>query len=708
MQRAAPLFLLALLAAAPAAAELTNPLGTVISLLDELAAKVTAEGEAEAKAYKEYVEWCDDAATNVKFEIKDAKAKKEELEATIAKTTDDSASSASKIEDLAASISADESELKQATTVREKEAADFAASEAELVDSVDTLGRAITIIEKEMSKNPALLQQVQSGSMGNLLKSLSAVIDAAAFSVTDREHLVALVQSRQGGSSDDGDEDMLAGAPAAATYKSHSGNIVEILEDLKEKAEEELADLRKAESSTKHNYEMLKQSLEDQMTADTKDLDEEKANKAASDEAKATAEGDLSETTKALANSESVLETTGTTCMTVAADHEATIKSREEELTAIATAKKALTETSSGAVEQTYSFVQLAQNSVLSTRTDLANAEIISLVKKLAREQHSAALAQLASRISAVIRYGAANGDDPFLKVKGLIADMITKLEKEAESEATEKAYCDEEMAKTAAKKEELTSVIAKLTAKIDKAAAKSSALKEDVKTLQAELAALAKSQSEMDKMRSEENANYVTAKKDLELGLSGVRKALGVLRDYYGGASAASMLQGSLGSAMEQPAMPEKHSKAGGAGGSIISILEVVESDFAKNLATEETQEADAAAEYEKTTQENKITKTLKSQDVKYKTQEFKGLDKTISEITSDRETSNTEMAAVLEYDTQIKERCIAKPETYEVRKQRREAEISGLKEALAILEGEALVQRRKKGLRGHFLGHA
>merc|ERR550514_42458 len=153
----------------------------------------------------------------------------------------------------------------------------------------------------------------------------------------------------------------------------------------------------------------------------------------------------------------------------------------------------------------------------------------------------------------------------------------------------------------------------------------------------------------------------------------------------------------GKFDAMMQQPAAPEFHSKAGGAGGSIISILEVVESDFAKNLATEETQEADAAAEYEKTTQENKITKTLKEQDVKYKTQEFKGLDKDISEISSDRETSNTELAAVLEYDTQIKERCIAKPETYEERKKRREAEVAGLKEALAILEGEALVQRRK-----------
>jgi hypothetical protein len=577
------------------AAYASNPLGTVLSLMDELAAKITAEGEHEAKAYKEYVEWCDDAASNVKLEIKSATSKKEELEATIAKTTSDAGASASKVEDLAASISADGAELKEATTVREKEAADFAASEAELVDSIGMLGRAISVIGREMAKNPALVQEVDSGDMGKLLQSLTTVVNAAAFTISDREHLVALVQAK----TTNDDEDNELGAPAAAGYKSQSGNIVDVLDDLKEKAEEELADLRKAESSTKHNYGMLKQSLDDQISADTKDMNEEKANKAASEEAKAIAVGDLGQTTKFLANSDEVLETTGTTCMTVAADHEATMKGRTEELTAIATAKKILGETTSGASGQTYSFLQLVQStgtgSALRTRADLANAEIVNLVKKLAKEQHSATLAQLASRIAAVIRYGSSSGEDPFAKVKALISDMVAKLEKEAESESTEKSYCDEEMAKTQAKKDELGYTISKLTAKIDSRAAKSASLKEDVKTLQSELAKLAKSQAEMDKMRREANADYRVAKQDLDLGLSGVRKALGVLRDYYGSGSAASsaLLQdgADIGASMRQPAMPEQHAKSGDAGGSILEILEVVESDFAKNLAVEETQ---------------------------------------------------------------------------------------------------------------------
>merc|ERR1719230_2422113 len=272
---------------------------------------------------------------------------------------------------------------------------------------------------------------------------------------------------------------------------------------------------------------------------DTKDLNEQKAGKEQAAEEKATAEGDLATTVKELKEAEEGLATANSDCMTTAADHEATVAARNEELKVIATAEKILKESTGGAVEQTYSFLQMATSSKMHSRVDLANSEVINMVKKLAREQHSSALAQLASRIAVVIRYGGKDGANPFAKVKGLISDMIMKLEKEAEAEATEKAYCDEQMAKTEAKKADLEGTIAKLTNKIDRAAARSTSLKEEVVELEAELRALAKTQAEMDKIRAEENGNFNVAKAELTQGLTGVRKALGVLRDYYGGAAA-------------------------------------------------------------------------------------------------------------------------------------------------------------------------
>merc|ERR1719219_549247 len=267
-------------------------------------------------------------------------------------------------------------------------------------------------------------------------------------------------------------------------------------------------------------------------------MGEEKSSKAESEGVQAQATGDLEMTTKELGNAKDTLATAQTTCMKVGADHEMTVKARVEELKVIAEAKKILVGTTSGAVEQTYSFLQTATQSRLRTDADLAQAEVVTLVKRLARQHHSAALAQLASRMAAEFRYGGSSGDDPFVKVKGLIMDMISKLEAEADAEATEKAYCDEQLAKTKAKKEELDDDIAKLTVKIDQASSKSANLKAEVSDLESELAALSKLQAEMDKIRSDTHAAYTTAKADLTLGLEGVRKALGVLREYYGGAA--------------------------------------------------------------------------------------------------------------------------------------------------------------------------
>merc|ERR1719157_496146 len=110
-------------------------------------------------------------------------------------------------------------------------------------------------------------------------------------------------------------------------------------------------------------------------------------------------------------------------------------------------------------------------------------------------------------------------------------------------------------------------------------------------------------------------------------------------------------------------------------------------------------TAEQTSAAEYDAQTKENEITKATKNQDVKYKTKESNGLDKSVAEYSSDKSGVETELAAVNEYLKELEGRCIAKAETYGERKARREAEISGLKEALTILENEtALIQTKSK----------
>merc|ERR1719478_640252 len=114
-------------------------------------------------------------------------------------------------------------------------------------------------------------------------------------------------------------------------------------------------------------------------------------------------------------------------------------------------------------------------------------------------------------------------------------------------------------------------------------------------------------------------------------------------------------------------------------------------------------TEEA-SVSEYDQLSKENEITKATKDQSVKYKTKEFKGLDKATAEATADRSTVQEELDAVNEYYSGLKGRCVAKAETYAERTKRREAEIAELKEALSILDGEAVLiqQTSKRALRG------
>merc|ERR1719453_2277512 len=103
------------------------------------------------------------------------------------------------------------------------------------------------------------------------------------------------------------------------------------------------------------------------MAADNKDMEEQKSSKAAAEEAKAVAEGDLAATVKALAEAKAALEACNRNCMQVATDHAETVKGRTAELAAIAEAKKILEESTGGAEGQTYSFLQMSSQSKMMT-----------------------------------------------------------------------------------------------------------------------------------------------------------------------------------------------------------------------------------------------------------------------------------------------------------------------------------------------------
>jgi len=649
-----------------ASAEEGSPIGKVLSMISELEGKIIKEGGVVQKEYAEFAEFCEDRSRKIGFEIKTGKAEVEDLKAAIEEETSTIASLETKVEELAAGIATDEKDLKAASDIRAKEAKVFAAEEKDLMETTDMLQRASAIIEREMQGGASMMQLKNAGSMA---QTFQVMVQASLIEVSDASKLTAFVQNSQKESDDDDD----AGAPAAEVYKGSSGGVLDTMQDLLGKAEDQLSAIRKKETDEKNNFALLEQSLKDAIKFAEKDLDEAKKGIAVATEKKATAEGDLKVTSKDLAEDIKAKAELHHDCMTKASEFESETKSRGEELKALATAKKIIKEATSLAQ---VSFVQLG-----STSHDSVKYEVVRFVRDLAHKQHSNVLAQLASHMASAM-----HSHDPFGKVKGLISEMIEKLEGEAEADATKKAYCDKELKETNEKKADKTDEIEKITTRLEQAAAKSAKLKEEVATLESELSNLAKAQAEMDKLRGEEKAAFEETEAELKKGINGLKAALKVLNEYY---------------AKED----KDHESADGAASGIISLLEVCEADFSKNLAEITSDEETAVAAYEKETKENEIEKTEKGKSVEYKSKEAKELDKYAAELGSDNAGVKEELAAVLKYLAGIEDECIAKAETYEDRKARREAEMAGLKQALEILESEtALVQSARK--RSHFRG--
>ena len=649
-----------------ASADSTNPIAKVLEMIDDLASKVIKEGEETHKVYADFAEFCEDRHQEIGFEIKTGTSEVEGLQATIAEAVSEIDALTSQIDELASSIAVDEKDLTAATEIRGKENADFITVEKDLTETIDMLERAVAVIEREMAGGASF---AQIKGAGGLVQALSAMVSAEQMTVADGNKLTALVQTE----NDSRDSEAAFGAPAAAVYESSSGGIVDTLQGLLDTATEQLDSARKTETTSVQNYDMKKQSLDDEIKFASKDLDEAKKSSAANTEKKATAEGDLTVTTKALNEDKADLAGLHHDCMTKASAYETETTSRGEELKALATAKKIIVEATS--LAQTDSFVQLVSTS--------KGNKVVRVLKKLASTEQSTALSQLASRVQSAIRLGNAAGDDVFAKVKELINDMLDKLQKEAEEAASHKAFCDKEMAETKAKREDKMAEVEKISTKVEQQVAHSTKLKEEVTTLQKELVELLATQTKMDALRGEEKANYEVNQPELEKAVTGIQLALKTLKDYY--AKAAT------------------HGASAGAGDGIISLLEVAEADFSKNLSEVVAEEQVAAGTYEAQTKENGMTKLTKEADVKYKTKEATSLDKSVSEGQTDLASVQDELDAVNSAWASLKSQCIAKPESYEDRKARREAEINGLKEALEILESEAaFVQVSSKHLRG------
>merc|ERR1719301_100623 len=240
---------------------------------------------------------------------------------------------------------------------------------------------------------------------------------------------------------------------------------------------------------------------------------------------------------------------------------------------------------------------------------------------------------------------------------------------------------------------EEKTLTLNKLQSRLDKATARKAELTQAVKDLESEIATSDAAVAEATKLRTEEKESNTKAIKDFGDAAAATEKAIKVLKDFYDN---ASFLQtGAMTAAMQKFKAPEFGEAKSGAGGTIIAILEMSNEDFVKLHSETESNEAEAAEEYEKLMNDNTASKGAKQAEVKASLSEIKSLTVTLENTGEDHSMTSQELAAVNEYLEKLKPQCEEKVMSYAEKKARREAEIAGLKEALEILSGGlALIQ--------------
>lgn len=708
-------------AAATKAAAAANPVQKAIQLLTKLQGEVVTNGEEALAEYKVFAKWCKDESTAKQREIGDGQNQKDSLEATIEKAVNDIQECGEQIKELSGSIGTDGSDLKAAKLLRQKARSDFEKMDAELLESIRTVEKAINVLGQALEKaggdGAAFLQRPSQG-MQVFVETIHELLTAAGtISASSRERLEVLLQQQQrsvallvdeASEEDDGDGDS-TGAPSAAAYSTKSDSILKVLEDLKDEAVQNQRDMRRKEKTEQHNYELLTQSLETRIATQTTELESTKKEQEKARQTKADAEEDLQICLKDLEEDTKYLEKLQHDCIGRAADYEQQTKSRAEELKALNAAKRAMQSISRGgssfAASAPASFLQVSSHAASARRLAQHQVGLVVLqeVKQLADTDRSPALVELASRVEAALHAtekSHATGD-PFKKVKRLVKEMIVKLEKEQEAENDLQQFCSKELPATESSKSDTDSRIEDMTTQLEEDTAKVAELKQELVTLAADLEGLHNSQATLDTMRKEEHAIFVKDSAELQEAIAATRTAIQVLRDYYNQQDDGSeFLQ--VGAVMEASVSAAAQSAAGdasaghqpstGGAAAILSLLEVVEADFSKQLAEVQATEDAAVSQYKALTQEHAVEKAAKETTQKHQQRTVIGLDKSNAELSNERSEAQQELDAITEYWEKLKKRCGPKEETFQVRMERRANEIRGLKEALARLSIEVM----------------
>merc|ERR1719324_1805749 len=393
--------------------------------------------------------------------------------------------------------------------MRDKEHEDFTVTHKDYSESLDALDRAIIVLKKKSMDTPQALMQVSAKA--RVPESAKRVI--ASFLATDTEI---------------GQDPLSVSAPEANAYEFQSGGVVDMLQNLKDKFEDEVRTLEKEEMQAQHAYELMSQELTENIKQAEAEMSAKAKIKAEREEAGAQATGDLSDTTAAHKEDSTYLSSLVAQCTEKSSDFEKRQQLRAEELEAIQKAVEILNGMSGTADKysgERLGLVQTGKHAFPLRGSDAHTQKLQKPVQKNVAAFLQARAQKLGSRILSMV--ASKVRDDPFAKVKKMIDDMITRLLNEANEEADHKAWCDTEMGTNKHTREAKTEEVNTLHAQIDQ-------LKADITKLAEEIAELSAAVAKATDVRNKESEKNKETVEDAKEAQTAVSQALTVLKEFY------------------------------------------------------------------------------------------------------------------------------------------------------------------------------
>jgi chromosome segregation ATPase len=683
----------------------------VIEMLGDEKDKIKADLAAEGKTMAEYTQWCDDTITELSYGIKSAKTKIADLSATIEDNGAQITALDEELGELGNEIAARTSEMDEANAIREKEHNVFLKAEEEQVAAVEELEQLGVELKKQIAAFAQTPPPVEEGEEGAFIQQGSPAATFDAFLQINSKNKVASAEAEaveaarqarfakmrkvmtmminavwlDGQSKQDVEEmqktalvqedqgsDQEPDAMAAQTAQNEKN--LAAFEGLKGKAEESLQRIRDEETKAQNEHNVNMMSLKQAIALAENNVDDAKKEKARLATEKAECEEEKETVEASMAADSKSLKETQHECEATAVAWEGRQKDASAEMAAIEKAKEILSSRVTVLIQ-----VRSSSKDTPAPSTRKVRQALISHFRGLGNKLHSLAMLNLVS----------VSAQDPMQNVKNLLTELIAKLEKEAKEAADLHAFCQEEKKKTKAAMDKKNMEIEKLNTRIEKASSTKQEQEEMIATNSEEIAAMEKANAEATKIRNEEHENFMKVDSDFTAAAEAVDDAIDALKEYYGDASFLQMK--SKDTEITGDSQPSFGGAKKDSAGGIIGILETMGEEFRKTVKENQASEREALKAYEKLMNENKVAIATKEAEIKGAESQIKALDVSIHDSGADLKMASKEKAAIEEYIAKLKPQCEGRVVPYEERKAKRDAEIAGLKEGLAILEEES-----------------